>query len=97
MKARIYAKYIKLLSILLCFCMPVMGWAQGLPEGEGRDILISGCTSCHGLDNITDPYKKLNAEEWGFYVYEMIARGAPVYEKDIDTLTQYLVKNFAVD
>jgi len=97
MKTRIYTKYIKVMSMLVCLCMPVLGWAQGLPEGEGRDAMIAACTACHGLDNITNPYTKLSAEEWEMYLYEMISRGASVYEKDIEPIKQYLIKNFAVD
>ena len=76
---------------------PLIGSSQGLPEGEGRDAMIAACTACHGLDNITNPSQKLSAEDWELYLYEMISRGASVYEKDIEPIKQYLIKNFAID
>lgn len=74
-------------------------WARGqeLPEGEGRDALITACTICHGLGNITNPHRKFNAEEWEFHLYDMISRGAPIYEKDVEMVKRYLIDNFAVE
>ncbi len=75
--------------------VPAMTVAQNLPEGQGRDILFTACTVCHGLENITQPHKSFTAEEWEFYVYDMVARGAPMNEDDIETVKQYLIDNFA--
>jgi len=97
MKNRNRTAYLKTLVFAAWVMWPVFGSAQGLPDGEGRDVMIAACTACHGLNNITDPSKKLNAQEWELYLYEMIARGAAVYEEDIETLKQYLISNFAVD
>jgi len=69
--------------------------AQGFPDGEGRDAFLAACSACHALTRITDPHRKLTAEEWEFHLYEMIARGAPVLEKDIEPIRRYLVDNFA--
>jgi len=87
---------LKSLCLLVCHLFPVFAFSQVLPEGEGRDAMLTACTSCHGLDRITNPHRKLNAEEWEFHLYDMIARGAPVYEKDIEPLRRYLIDNYAV-
>jgi hypothetical protein len=65
------------------------------PEGPGRDTLFLVCVQCHPPTRITRV--KLSADDWQFIVYDMISRGAPVYEEDIDDLTKYLIDNFAVE
>jgi len=76
--------------------IPSLATAQGFPDGEGRDAFLAACSACHALTRITEPHRKLTAEEWEFHLYEMIARGAPVLEKDIEPIRRYLVDNFAV-
>ena len=75
--------------------LPLTVTSQSLPEGPGRDILFTACTVCHGLENITQPHKSFTEEEWEFYLYDMVARGAPMSEDDIERVKQYLVDNFA--
>jgi len=70
-------------------------YAQGLPEGEHRDKVIMACTACHGLDNIFSPYNEMSADDWEFYVYEMVARGAPVKPEDMQDIIDYLADNFS--
>ena len=80
-------------TILLC---PIVGWVQGpFPTGQGRDSVVIVCSQCHPLTRITD--STLNAEQWESTLYDMIARGAPLHEQDIDSVRKYLIENFAVD
>ena len=83
-------------ALFITVLLPINATAQGLPEGPGRDILFTACTVCHGLENITQPHKSFTSEEWEFYVYDMVARGAPMNEEDIERVKQYLIDNFAV-
>lgn len=77
---------------------PWFAYGEGaLPEGEGREAMLAACTACHGLANILNPHKPLSAQEWEFYLYDMVARGAPVYEEDLDAIRRYLVENFSSD
>jgi hypothetical protein len=39
----------------------------------------------------------MSASDWEFTLYDMIARGAPVHEEQIEVVRQYLIDNFAVD
>lgn len=72
------------------------GQAQGpFPPGEARDTIIIACSQCHVLTRITD--NNLNAEQWEFTLYDMIARGAPVHENDVDNVRRYLIDNFATN
>jgi hypothetical protein len=40
---------------------------------------------------------KLTAADWEFTLYDMISRGAPVRDDEIDALKMYLVDNFAIN
>ena len=74
------------------------GMAQSqeiFPAGQGRNTLFLVCVQCHALDRVIEA--KLNAGDWEFTLYDMISRGAPVREEDIETLKKYLVDNFAVE
>ena len=84
------------LALVTMFLIPVFGWSQApFPEGRARDTVFLACTQCHPLTRITD--NDLNAAEWEFTLYDMIARGAPLHEADLDLVKQYLIDNFAVD
>ncbi len=76
---------------------PMTALSQGMEEDRGMQLVVQACTSCHVINNITNPHKKLTAEEWEFYFYDMVSRGAPIYEEDLETVKQYLIDNFAVD
>jgi hypothetical protein len=88
--------YIPLLAAAMFYSGLAWGQGLGLPEGKGRDTVMQVCTACHGLDHITNPHKKLTAEEWEFYLYEMISRGAPLHKEDMNIVKNYLIDNFAV-
>ncbi len=63
-----------------------------LPEGDGKAIATENCQVCHKLTNLTKAHK--NLEDWKDTVQIMIDRGANVPADKIDTLVQYLAKNF---
>lgn len=76
---------------------PMTALGQGTEQDRGMQIAVQACTYCHGFNNITDPHKELTAEEWEFYFYDMVSRGAPIYVEDLETVKQYLIDNFAAD
>jgi len=63
-----------------------------LPDGDGKAIVMENCQMCHKLTNITKAHKSL--DDWKDTVQTMIDRGANVPAEQIDTLVQYLAKNF---
>ena len=96
MKANIGRKLAPGLAVIAVILCPNPGWGQGpFPEGEARDTVILVCSQCHVLTRITD--SDLNAEEWEFTLYDMIARGAPLHETDLENVRRYLIENFATD
>ncbi len=63
-----------------------------LPEGDGKAIATENCQACHKLTNLTKAHKSL--DDWKETVQTMIDRGANVPADQVDTLVQYLAKNF---
>jgi mono/diheme cytochrome c family protein len=63
-----------------------------LPEGEGKAIATENCQVCHKLTNLTKAHKSL--DDWKDTVQLMMDRGANVPPEKVDTLVQYLAKNF---
>jgi competence protein ComEA len=64
-----------------------------LPEGEGKKILVSSCTSCHDLTEVTKFRGYYDRKQWRDIVVTMIDYGAPVNEKQVDVLADYLAQN----
>src|SRR5438552_4230978 len=63
-----------------------------LPEGDGKKIVQTACTACHGLDGVVR--LKLDKAGWEGLVSSMVSNGAQVDTKDFPVLVDYLVKNF---
>ena len=63
-----------------------------LPEGDGKEIATENCQLCHKLTNLTKAHKSL--EDWRDTVQLMMDRGATVPADQVETLVQYLAKNF---
>ena len=66
-----------------------------LPEGKGRDLVASACTQCHGLELTTSSERTL--DEWKSVVNDMVSNGAALQEDEVETISQYLAKNFSPD
>jgi cytochrome c5 len=63
-----------------------------LPEGDGKKVLQTACTACHGLDGVVRLH--LDKDGWEGLVASMVSNGAQVDTKDFPVLIDYLVKNF---
>ncbi len=88
--------YFSLLHFTILSSLTVTVSAQDVfPEGKGRDIVLFTCSQCHALEYL--PNVKLTADQWRNALYDMIARGAVVDEKNLDTVEEYLVNSFAID
>ena len=64
--------------------------AEQLPQGAGRKILMSACTSCHNLREVTKFSGFYGREQWRDIVLTMMDYGAPVNAKEVEVLTDYL-------
>jgi competence protein ComEA len=64
-----------------------------LPEGEGKKILVASCTSCHDLSEVTKFRGYYDRKQWRDIVVTMMEYGAPVDERQVDVLADYLVQH----
>ena len=66
--------------------------AQDLPAGKGKDLVENTCGSCHGLDVIVA--QQATKDGWASIVDYMVSRGATGTPEEIQTIVDYLAKNF---
>jgi cytochrome c5 len=66
--------------------------SMNLPEGEGRDLLMSACSSCHALSAVT--IKRDGPAGWRHHMSNMVLRGAQLNEREMEVVLAYLVTNF---
>jgi mono/diheme cytochrome c family protein len=69
------------------------GPEEDLPDGEGKKILLSSCTSCHELSEVTKFRGYYDRTQWRDIVVTMMEYGAPVDEKQADILADYLAEH----
>ena len=63
-----------------------------LPDGDGKAIATEFCQDCHKLTNLTKARK--DPDDWHDTVQLMLDRGARLPQDKVDTLVEYLAKNF---
>jgi competence protein ComEA len=69
--------------------------SSALPPGEGKPIVERMCSSCHTLKVVTS--KRASPEQWGQLVDQMVSRGAEGTDEEVETVVEYLSKNFGLD
>ena len=95
MNSSINKRLIAIMFLVTGIFFSSFSFGQGLPESEHRDKVIMACSACHGLDRILDASNPMSAEDWEFYVYDMVSRGAPVPQEDMADIIKYLADNFS--
>ncbi|MEQ1947108.1 MAG: hypothetical protein ABL995_07955 [Bryobacteraceae bacterium] len=78
------------LSAFLISATPT--FAEDLPNGAGKDVVVKACTSCHDADSFAS--QRHTKEEWKAVVDTMIGYGAEVTEEQSAVIVEYLAKNF---
>ncbi len=63
-----------------------------LPDGPGKEIVLRSCVKCHNLKIVTT--KRASEDEWAASVNNMVNRGAELSDEEVDTVIDYLSKNF---
>jgi hypothetical protein len=61
-----------------------------LPDGDGKKILMTSCTACHDLTEVTKFRGYYNRQQWRDIVVTMMEYGAPIDDKQVDVLADYL-------
>ena len=86
------AGWMALLAAVLLYIPLAAQEGGALPDGDGKELVETVCTQCHGLDSVTG-YRR-STEEWKSVVNDMVSRGAPLFEDEVEAVAQYLGKNF---
>src|SRR5215471_14859290 len=63
-----------------------------LPQGPGRELLISTCGKCHSPAHVTD-IKGQTSEGWGETIQKMLGYGATGSDEELTQIVDYLAKN----
>jgi quinoprotein glucose dehydrogenase len=67
-------------------------FAELLPQGQGRDLTIRACSTCHGLDVMANQH--LSPQEWTNVVQTMSARGTIATPEELNRIQSYLTAAF---
>jgi competence protein ComEA len=82
-----------LLSALCVLASIAAAQTQSAPhDDEAKALLERTCTKCHKLSDTLS--QRNNKERWSAVVDDMIARGAEATDAEIETLVDYLARNF---
>ena len=65
---------------------------SAMPAGAGKAIVQEKCVMCHALSVVTS--KHSSQREWDQVVNQMVSRGADLSDEEIDTVIEYLAKNY---
>jgi cytochrome c5 len=65
-----------------------------LPEGEGKKILLTACSECHAVSEVTKFAGIYDLNEWRDLVKSMIVYGAQVTAEEENVLVDYLDTHF---
>jgi competence protein ComEA len=76
---------------LLTFALAAQ--TQTLPEGPGKDFILSQCTACHQPDHFTKYHH--TPDEWQAIIARMGTRlRGEATKKELDTVVQYFITNY---
>ena len=67
---------------------------EDLPDGAGKKILQTQCTSCHELSEVTKFNGYYTRAQWRDIVVTMVEYGADLEKTEIETLADYLNQHF---
>jgi mono/diheme cytochrome c family protein len=70
------------------FAIATCAHAQELPEGQGKALVQSACTQCHGVDVIVRQPR--SRDDWTEVVSRMVGNGAELSDEDYNQVVQYL-------
>ena len=65
---------------------------ESMPEGEGKGLVRSLCSSCHSLETVL--IQRKSEEEWEETVEKMIAWGAQMFPAEMESISGYLAAHY---
>jgi cytochrome c553 len=86
--------FFRLLLLFVCIFvlasanLPAAEQSVALPDGPGKDLLMSKCFQCHNEGMWKD--QRQDRRRWQAALYRMVGRGALWTEDEINTMASYL-------
>ena len=71
---------------------PPPAGSAAMPDGAGKAVVQKQCALCHALTVVTA--KHASRKEWEQVVNQMVSRGADLTDDEIDTVIEYLARNY---
>jgi cytochrome c5 len=65
---------------------------SNFPPGEGRELTIKVCSTCHPADVLAE--QQMDLDGWKETVSQMASMGADATEPQLDQIVKYLAKAF---
>jgi virginiamycin B lyase len=86
--------FLALIAALLCPALPAQAQQKpvNLPDGPGKDAVITYCSGCHGLNRVAAT--AYSQDHWNTAVRMMLNFGVAIPADQIITVTDYLSKHF---
>jgi hypothetical protein len=91
-KMLVWSGVAALLAGTLGYTLPAFADYENFPEGPGKSTLVKVCTQCHDIESL--PHLKYTKAEWTNLVYSMKDMGADATGGELDSIIDYLTKNF---
>ena len=86
------SKCIFSLGSMFVLSFAVSGYAQSLPEGQGKAEFQRICGNCHSVSIATS--QRMTQAQWTGVVNDMVSRGAQGSQQDLDNVASYLATHF---
>src|ERR1051326_6595612 len=80
------------LVLTIALATLAMAVPQGLPEGEGKKLIVEQCSTCHSLKPVVG--QKQSKSKGKELCVKVVGCGAQLANKEVEVATGYLTKDF---
>lgn len=81
-----------LVAAIAVTAVALPSYAEGLPDGPGKDLVEAICGECHTIERIAT--QQLTKPKWADKVLEMLQESPDVKQSERDKIVEYLAKTF---
>ena len=67
-------------------------WADQMPDGEGKKIIVAKCQLCHTLERVVTSHR--TKDDWQSVIDLMVEQGASLTDDETKTVVDYLATNY---
>jgi quercetin dioxygenase-like cupin family protein len=67
-------------------------WADQMPDGEGKTIIVAKCQLCHTLERVVTSHR--TKDDWQAVISLMVEQGADLTDDQTKTVVDYLATNY---